>query len=294
MPPDFLRYRRGEMNGEEKNSFEKELQKDPFAEEAAEGFASISPEEFLRDTDQLQKRLKTRIVRKYSFIYFRIAASIAVLMVISSIFIIIERNRPREQLSETATETGNLEIAVNQPLYEPASKAGVSEKSAIISGKMSDKSVDEQELLAFEAKASGEYRAKTDSRSRIRPDTSVSALSEVVVTAYGAVRTESEKEDVLTGYIPPQPMDGKSNFDKYIQDHQQMADSTTKGQMVAVVVSFLVHIDGRIDSIRIVRSPGKPFSDEAIRLIKSGPSWKPAEENGKIVEDEVKVRIVFR
>jgi protein TonB len=63
---------------------------------------------------------------------------------------------------------------------------------------------------------------------------------------------------------------------------------------VVVVVSFLVQTDGSIDSIRIVKSPGKSFSDEAIRILKSGPKWKPAEDNGRQVEDIVKLRLVFK
>ena len=52
---DFLRYLRDEMTGEEKNSFEKELQKDPFAEEAFEGFESVTPEEIKNDLADLKK-----------------------------------------------------------------------------------------------------------------------------------------------------------------------------------------------------------------------------------------------
>jgi protein TonB len=63
---------------------------------------------------------------------------------------------------------------------------------------------------------------------------------------------------------------------------------------VVVIVSFLVQTNGNIDSIRIVKSPGKSFSDEAIRIIKSGPQWKPAENNGKPVEDVVRLRLVFK
>jgi TonB family protein len=63
---------------------------------------------------------------------------------------------------------------------------------------------------------------------------------------------------------------------------------------VVVVLNFRVDTEGKIDSIRIIRSPNKNFSDEAIRLIKEGPGWKPAEENGKTINDEVRIRIVFR
>jgi hypothetical protein len=61
-----------------------------------------------------------------------------------------------------------------------------------------------------------------------------------------------------------------------------------------VVISFLVRSTAAIDSIKVIRSPGKEFSEEAIRLIRNGPTWKPAERNGEKIDDEVRVRIVFK
>ena len=149
-------------------------------------------------------------------------------------------------------------------------------------------------IANFIGMESKEFDAKRDSQVQVKLDPSISALSEVVVVGYGTKKAKSEKEDVFTGYAPPSPVNGKSNFDKYIKENQHRPDSITAGQRAVVVVSFLVRINGSIDSIMIARSPGKIFSDEAIRLIKSGPSWKPAEDNGKPVEDKVRIRIVFR
>jgi TonB family protein len=399
--PDFIRYRRHEMTGKERNSFERELQKDPFAEEAAEGYASISAEEASNDIIHLQKRLKSRFIRRQKFIIYRIAASVAVLMVISTVLIIVERNKTGNQHNKIAFQTKALEITENQPLTKQASKDDVSEMPVMIAEKKSDKSVDKQirmetatksgavenvkiaaaqifdsipktklnvvedyvtgeqvaaplaildkEKISSGRRAKGrilssednmpvpgasisikgtntgvvtdaggnfkitlpdsdnrtlianfigmeskEFDAKADSQLEVRLDPSVSALSEVVVVGYGVNRAESETEEEISGYVPPCPVNGKSDFDKYVQENLHRPDTATSGQRIVVVVSFLVHADGRIDSIRILRSPGKPFSDEALRLIKSGPSWKPAEENGKIIEDEVRVRIVFR
>jgi protein TonB len=111
---------------------------------------------------------------------------------------------------------------------------------------------------------------------------------------YGRSKNEAGKKDTLAGYSPPQPVGGQTAFDNYILENLHYPDSTSAGQRVAVVLSFIVHTNGKIDSIRIVRSPGTPFSEEAIRLLKSGPPWKPAMDNGKVIEDEVRMRIVFK
>jgi TonB family protein len=60
------------------------------------------------------------------------------------------------------------------------------------------------------------------------------------------------------------------------------------------VLSFTVSETGKIDSIEVVRSPGRLFSQEAIRLLKEGPAWKPAFEDGSEKSERVRLRIVFK
>jgi hypothetical protein len=397
---DFLRYRQDEMTGEERNDFERELQKDAFAEEADEGLGSLSSVEIRADLNMLKKNLSTRIRSKRRYINYRIAASVAVLMVISSVFIIINRTKPEQQISDLSLMSQPIDIFRSQPIKEPAiaaAKSGekstsskniaerpadiliksepeepvsvaageeialavptdkkadgrmipaekdvVSEqitvpaaslaRSKISSGsqargriissednmpvpgasikvkgsisavvtdetgnfKISIPDTGQRTLVAgFIGMKSKEFEARTDSEIQVRLDPDLSSLDELVVVGYGSKRSELKKEINGTGYNPPQPLNGKPAFDKYIQENIRRPDTTTAGQRVAVVLSFLVKIDGSLDSIKVVRSPAKAFSDEAIRLIKSGPEWKPAEEDGKNLEDEVIIRIVF-
>jgi len=337
---DLARYHRNEMTGGERNSFERELQKDPFTEEAAEGLAYISQEKSYKDLTHLQKQIKYRTVAgKQRFFVYRIAASLAVLIGISALFIFIEKNKTANRLADISIESRKIEIINSRPLTAPHVKDAITEIPAFSPEKLKSKSVrketstgavrnvsqpyksetittgkndslSEKKVQPAEAyiareqmtavanerslPSAKEFKANADLQSQVKSDSDVSALSEVVVVGYGKKRAESEKEDVSTGYTPPSPVNGKLNFDKYIKENQHRPDTITAGQRAVVVVSFLVHINGSIDSMRIVRSPGKIFSDEAIRLIKSGPSWKPAEDNGKPIEDEVRIRIVFR
>ncbi len=71
-------------------------------------------------------------------------------------------------------------------------------------------------------------------------------------------------------------------------------DTATAGQRNVVVLSFVVSETGNIDSIEVVRSKGRIYSDEAIRLLKEGPAWKPAIEYGIEKSERVRLRIVFR
>ena len=134
---DFLRYRKNVMPEKERNAFERELQRDPFAEEAAEGFAMIGPAEAEADIAILNKKLRAGISRNRRINYYRIAASVAVLMIISSVFIIFDRNQPAGQLAETAItvpdseiKTMPAEIVAPEPIIKPEISA-ISEKAEI-------------------------------------------------------------------------------------------------------------------------------------------------------------------
>ncbi len=326
---DFLRYRRGEMTGEERNSFERELQKDPFAYEASEGFESLSPGDILSDLKKIETRIPKAKTRVKGFVIYRIAASVAVLMVISTIFILVQRDKNDVQLAKEEKKSEPFEIVREEPVLQriadniqsmpamviPRKKvesvaAGgaaadkIQEKTdaeAIVaeikevSDSIGDKEVKTTDIFLAEEKIAApapmaKAKSAALSERHVMFDTSVSALDEVVVVGYGV----NSKKDEETGYISPQPVTGRAAFDKYIEENIQRPDTITEGQRVVVVINFTVLSDGGLDSIKIIRSPGKAFSDEAIRLIKSGPQWNPAVENGKVIEDEVRLRIVFR
>jgi hypothetical protein len=395
---DFLRYRSDEMTGKEKNSFEKELQKDPFADEAAEGFSLLSPEELSKDMTRLQKGISKRTLHRSRFIGYRIAASVAVLMMISSVFIIVEKNKSKKPLSNIAVNTEVVRNTETKPVTvplkdnaseiisefknEPKAEQGINERSKavdraekmersgvktndVIPGdkKIVEKEfdVDEQEskplaaladkgiaginnnstkkakvlkaedkMNAYKAVSSMQVSSKevvsglsrnlsdsfpdsvnqmvateyfslkseksmekTDSLLNEKTNPADISSSEIVVAGYGEAKSDLKDGATGSGYQPPQPLNGKSAFDKYIQENLRRPDSATAGQRVVVIVSFLVRLNGFPDSINIIKSPGKEFSDEAIRVIKSGPLWKPAVKSGNLIEDKVNIRIIF-
>ena len=50
-----------------------------------------------------------------------------------------------------------------------------------------------------------------------------------------------------------------------------------------VYLKFVVKADGVISGIEVVRTPGGGLEQEAIRVVKTMPSWKPGKQNGKAV-----------
>lgn len=313
------------MTGKKRNAFEKELQRDSFSEEALDGLGLISPEDAAEDIDVLYKKLNRRITGNKKFIYYRIAASVAVIMIISSVFIIINRYGPEQLPNDNFPEKQTVEILkspsfreppvtkqksvsktvpVNKNQVMPGNEKNISEMSKTrpaapgVPFEKAEKTAVSAEIQTVKTRKpagieSREIKAMADSQVEAKLNPVPSTPSKMGKIGYGSKRSRLNKNELSENYLPPRPLIGKQNFDKYILDNLQRPDSATEGQRLVVVVSILVHTNGQIDSIKIIRSPGKKFSDEAIRLIRSGPSWIPAEENGKSVEDEVRVSIVF-
>jgi len=393
---EFLKYTHGKMTDSERNTFERKLQKDPFSADAAEGFSEISSEDLSGDLIQLENRVKSRVNRRNRFIYYRVAASIAILMILSSVYLVIKQVKSGNEISEISATYDTLEISRPEALNEisvPESKgktvtgekkesregteqkqdispsksipveevkiqevqiaeaakgdeardivvvaadkkmaaapsavatrmnvAGIQVRGRVISSednqpvpgatilvkgstkgvltdtggnfKITLSDVESRTLVAnyigMEAK---EFQATDKNDMEVALEPSVAGLSEVVVVGYGAGKKAEAEE---SGYTPPLPVNGQRSFDRYIEENIRKPESMEAGQRAVVVLNFTVKSSGSVDSIRVVRSPGEEFSNEAIRLIKNGPSWKPAVSNGERIDDEVRIRIVFK
>lgn len=74
---------------------------------------------------------------------------------------------------------------------------------------------------------------------------------------------------------------------------QTPADHDAPPGRYSVTVSFLVDTTGNISEIKAENDPGFGTAQEAIRVIKKGPNWQPAIQNGKRVFYRQKQTIVF-
>ena len=63
--------------------------------------------------------------------------------------------------------------------------------------------------------------------------------------------------------------------------------------MGKVNVTFIVNTDGSISDVRIIRDIGGGCGDEAIRVVKNMPKWKPGVQNGKPVRVKYTMPIIF-
>lgn len=306
---DFLRYRKGEMTNAEKNSFEKELEKDPFLSEAFAGLGSVNDTHIENDLISINKKLRRRTERKRRFIIYRIAASIAVLMIVSSVFIVIERNSQESREAMPEYKSVTMDIPRPEPLRKPEESpaAALPTPPAPTPPKSNQSSSEPSRKAAKEQVSYNMVREEREiQREDVEPSKKMEAVQEQKIPdsnrflAEGAAGNQPAaaarsviSRDISQADTPARPAGGQQAFDRYILENIRRPDSATAGQRVVVVTSFRVKTDGSLDSIKIVKSPQKQFSDEAIRLIKEGPAWRPAIRDGVAVEDEVSLRIVF-
>jgi len=65
-------------------------------------------------------------------------------------------------------------------------------------------------------------------------------------------------------------------------------------QEANVVVAFWVTPDGSVKNGRIVRSGGKLFDQEVLRVIRFMPRWTPGRENGRSISVRYTMPVTFR
>ncbi len=67
-----------------------------------------------------------------------------------------------------------------------------------------------------------------------------------------------------------------------------------KGIQGRVVVGFVVERDGSISHVKIARGINRLLDNEAIRVVKGMPKWKPGKHKDKIVRTRYHLPISFR
>ena len=85
-PEDLFRYTGDGLSDEERHALEREMQKDPFEEDAIEGLSSLDAEQARDDMSRLQSRLRKRVSGKPTMLWVRVAASVAVLLTIGTLY----------------------------------------------------------------------------------------------------------------------------------------------------------------------------------------------------------------
>jgi len=61
-----------------------------------------------------------------------------------------------------------------------------------------------------------------------------------------------------------------------------------------VTVSFVIERDGRLTNIQVLQSPDRSLSEEAVRVLKTSPKWKPGQQGNRAARVKYNLPIDFR
>ncbi|WP_426489715.1 TonB family protein [Hymenobacter sp. 102] len=137
------------------------------------------------------------------------------------------------------------------------------------------------------------YTSKTQS---LRPSDSTLALalapdtrqlSEVVV-----VRREAPP---MLPSISATPAGGYGKLRQYLADSLDYPEKALTDRREGTVrVQFTVGADGKLSDFKVVKSVSPECDEEALRLLKEGPTWFPAVQNGRRMARKVVVGVPFK
>jgi protein TonB len=74
----------------------------------------------------------------------------------------------------------------------------------------------------------------------------------------------------------------KGGLDKYLNDNLRYPEAASEaGIQGRVFVQFVIDEQGRVSKARVVRGISKDCDEEALRVVRAMPAWRPAKFNGE-------------
>lgn len=93
----------------------------------------------------------------------------------------------------------------------------------------------------------------------------------------------------------PEPIGGMEAFYKYVSKNLDYpAQARRMGIEGRVFVQFVVDKDGSITDVVAIRGIGAGCDEEAVRVIKEAPKWKPGKQRGRAVKVRMVLPITFK
>ena len=125
----------------------------------------------------------------------------------------------------------------------------------------------------------------------------LSACGSDVMEHLGQEQTavKAEGADKVFGMVEEQPSfpGGQAALMKYIEENMRCPDpeSDASGR---VIVQFVIGKDGTVKDPKVVRGITPALDEEALRLVRNMPKWKPGKQMGETVEVRYTLPVTFK
>lgn len=133
------------------------------------------------------------------------------------------------------------------------------------------------------------------------PETNIDLTSIENATLSGILPVEEPEEIEVIEIVPlhiaefmPEFIGGQAEMFNYLQTNTKYPrESLSVGSQGTVYVAFIVERDGSLSNYKIMRPVDSYLDNEAIRVVKSMPHWKPGYQGGKTVRVHMVLPIKF-
>jgi periplasmic protein TonB len=108
---------------------------------------------------------------------------------------------------------------------------------------------------------------------------------------------EEEKAEQIFTIVEnqPEPKGGMTAFYKYIGEDLKYPNLARRNNIEGrVFVKFVVEKDGSLTDVQVLKGIGGGCDEEAVRVIKGAPNWKPGKQRGRPVRVQMILPIVFK
>lgn len=146
---------------------------------------------------------------------------------------------------------------------------------------------------------SNKQTSETTEQTEDALDAEQQDINEVVAVGFKSDSTTAEEDEPVpfqSAEVKPMFQGGDANnFSKWINEHLiYPQDAKDAGKQGRVVLQFTVNKVGRMENIRVLRGCYQSLDEEALRVVKSSPEWKPGMMDGKAVSVTYTFPIVFK
>ncbi len=146
---------------------------------------------------------------------------------------------------------------------------------------------------------SNKQTSETTEQTEEALDAEPQDINEVVAIGFNSdTTTVGDDEPVPFPLAEVKPMfqgGDANNFSKWINAHLVYPqDAKDAGKQGRVVLQFTVNKVGKMENVRILRGCYQSLDEEALRVVKSAPEWKPGMMEGKTVSVTYTFPIVFQ
>ena len=117
-----------------------------------------------------------------------------------------------------------------------------------------------------------------------------------LMTAYAQKTVVSQSNQNVYDHVEVMPefVGGMTAMMKYLQTNVKYPEDAIRQKLGGrVMVQFVVETDGTISNVRVAKTVFPSLDNEAVRVVKAMPKWKPGIEKGRPVRANFTLPVVF-